>query len=60
MLWNYKDCKIGDQIPPLEIDALQQSDLILYAKASGDHNQIHTDPILQKNLGYLMLLPMEC
>lgn len=51
MLWNYKDCKIGDQIPTLEIDALQQSDLILYAKASGDHNQIHTDPVFAKKSG---------
>ena len=60
MLWNYKDCKIGDQIPTLEIDALQQSDLILYAKASGDHNQIHTDPIFAKKSVVLVLMKIKC
>ena len=43
MSWNYKTSKVGDQIPSLEIDPLKQSDLILYANASGDHNPIHLD-----------------
>lgn len=51
MSWNYKTSKVGDQIPSLEIDSLKQSDLILYANASGDHNPIHTDPDFAKKSG---------
>ena len=51
MLWNYKTSKVGDEIPSLKIDPLNLSDLILYAKASGDHNQIHTDLDFAKKSG---------
>ena len=51
MLWNYKTSKVGDEIPSLKIDPLNLSDLILYAKASGDHNQIHTDLDFVKKSG---------
>ena len=47
----FESLKVGDEIPSLKIDPLYLSDLILYAKASGDHNQIHTDLDFAKKSG---------
>ena len=35
--------KVGDQLPPLALPAINRTTLALYCGASGDHNPIHID-----------------
>tara|TARA_Y100000996_G_scaffold366305_1_gene311532 strand:- start:356 stop:766 length:411 start_codon:yes stop_codon:yes gene_type:complete len=42
---------VGDEIPEVIIEPLQQQDLIKYAKASGDYNPIHLDKNFANNVG---------
>ena len=42
---------VGDEIPEVIIEPLQQQDLIKYAKASGDYNPIHLDKSFANNIG---------
>ena len=42
---------VGDEIPEVIIEPLQQQDLIKYAKASGDYNPIHIDKNFANNVG---------
>ena len=42
---------VGDEIPEVIIEPLQQQDLIKYAKASGDYNPIHLDKNFANNIG---------
>lgn len=37
-----EELKVGDSLPPIEIDPVSRLDLIKYAGASGDFNPIHT------------------
>ena len=42
---------VGNEIPEVVIEPLQQQDLIKYAKASGDYNPIHLDKNFANNIG---------
>ena len=42
---------VGNEIPEVIIEPLQQQDLIKYAKASGDYNPIHIDKNFANNVG---------
>ena len=42
---------VGNEIPEVIIEPLQQQDLIKYAKASGDYNPIHLDKNFANNIG---------
>lgn len=39
----YDDVQVGDELPPLQTDAISRLTLALYCGASGDHNPIHVD-----------------
>ncbi|MNJ11484.1 bifunctional enoyl-CoA hydratase/phosphate acetyltransferase [compost metagenome] len=39
----YSDTQIGDQLPALQLPAINRTTLALYCGASGDHNPIHVD-----------------
>ncbi|WPN49049.1 MaoC family dehydratase [Pseudomonas sp. P8_241] len=39
----YSDIRVGDQIPLLQLPAINRTTLALYCGASGDHNPIHVD-----------------
>ncbi len=39
----YSDIQVGDEIPLLELAAINRTTLALYCGASGDHNPIHID-----------------
>jgi acyl dehydratase len=39
----YSDIQVGDQIPLLQLPAINRTTLALYCGASGDHNPIHID-----------------
>ncbi|MNJ10791.1 bifunctional enoyl-CoA hydratase/phosphate acetyltransferase [compost metagenome] len=39
----YSDIQVGDQIPLLQLAAINRTTLALYCGASGDHNPIHID-----------------
>ncbi|MGO4280982.1 Acyl dehydratase [Cupriavidus sp. OV038] len=39
----FNDVKVGDQLPPLALPAINRTTLALYCGASGDHNPIHID-----------------
>jgi acyl dehydratase len=47
----FSDIKEGDQIPSLTKEPITQLQLIKYAGASGDFNQIHTVPEYAKEAG---------
>jgi acyl dehydratase len=40
---NFSDLSVGDEIPDLQLPAINQDQLIQFADASGDHNPIHLD-----------------
>ena len=42
---------VGQEIPEVIIESLQQQDLIKYAKASGDFNPIHLDKNFANKIG---------
>ena len=46
-----KNIIVGNEIPEIIIEPLQQQDLIKYAKASGDYNPIHLDKNFANNIG---------
>lgn len=39
----HSDVQVGDQIPALQLPAINRTTLALYCGASGDHNPIHID-----------------
>ncbi|QEZ48929.1 MaoC family dehydratase [Cupriavidus oxalaticus] len=39
----FDEVKVGDQLAPLVLPAINRTTLALYAGASGDHNPIHID-----------------
>ena len=39
----YSDIQVGDELPTLQLPAINRTTLALYAGASGDHNPIHID-----------------
>jgi acyl dehydratase len=39
----YEEVKVGDEVPALQLPAINRTMLALYAGASGDHNPIHID-----------------
>ena len=43
--------KAGDEIPPLKLEKITRSMLSSYAKASGDLNPIHIDPVFARKAG---------
>ncbi|SVC93318.1 uncharacterized protein METZ01_LOCUS346172, partial [marine metagenome] len=43
--------EIGDQLPSLTLEPIDQADLVLYANASGDQNPIHIDQTFAKKSG---------
>ena len=40
---SFQDISIGDDLPPLELPAVDRARLALFGGASGDHNPIHID-----------------
>ncbi len=47
----FEDVKVGDELPPLVKDPIQQIQLTRYAGASGDFNPIHQDDEFAKAAG---------
>jgi acyl dehydratase len=47
----FDDVKVGDELPPLVKDPIQQIQLTRYAGASGDFNPIHQDDEFAKAAG---------
>jgi len=39
----YSDIQVGDELPALQLPAINRTTLALYCGASGDHNPIHID-----------------
>ncbi|MBO9355741.1 dehydratase [Bordetella petrii] len=39
----FQDVRVGSQLPPLSLPAINRTTLALYCGASGDHNPIHID-----------------
>ncbi|WP_411740757.1 MaoC family dehydratase [Pseudomonas sp. A-B-26] len=39
----YSDLQVGDELPLLQLPAINRTTLALYCGASGDHNPIHVD-----------------
>ena len=42
-LFESRDIRVGHELPPLLLPAVNRTTLALYAGASGDHNQVHID-----------------
>jgi acyl dehydratase len=40
---DYERIQVGDELPPLQLPAVDRATLALFAGASGDHNPIHID-----------------
>jgi len=47
----FEDLKVGDRIPPLTKDPIDQIQLVRYAGASGDFNPLHFDPSIGEAAG---------
>ncbi|MBM3133419.1 MAG: dehydratase [Chloroflexi bacterium] len=47
----FEDIKVGDDIPKLVKPAVDKTQLVKYAGASGDFNPLHTDDDIGKMLG---------
>lgn len=47
----YDAVKIGDELPPLQLPAVDRTTLALFGGASGDHNPIHIDIDVARRAG---------
>ena len=43
--------KVGDELPPVQLPAVNRTALALFAGASGDHNPIHIDTDMARRSG---------
>jgi acyl dehydratase len=43
--------QVGDELPPLQLPAVDRTTLALFAGASGDHNPIHIDTDVARRAG---------
>ena len=50
-LLNTNNIKVGDKLPELVIGPISRNSLTIYADASGDHNPIHIDQGLARQVG---------
>jgi len=48
----YAEVREGDEVPKFEVKNLTRTDIVKYAGASGDFNQIHHDETFAKGAGY--------
>jgi acyl dehydratase len=48
----FEDLKVGDRMPPLTKDPINQIQLVRYAGASGDFNPLHFDPSIGEAAGF--------
>ena len=48
---NFDSVKIGDELPALQLPAVDRTMLALFAGASGDHNPIHIDVDFARRAG---------
>ena len=49
---SFEDIKVGDRIPPLTKDPINNVQLVRYAGASGDFNPLHFDPSIGEAAGF--------
>jgi acyl dehydratase len=47
----YDDVRLGEELPPLQAEAITRLTLALYCGASGDHNPIHVDSDFARSAG---------
>lgn len=47
----YDKYEVGQELPPLKVDAVTHANLVRYAGASGDFNPIHNDPDFARKTG---------
>jgi acyl dehydratase len=47
----YDSVQVGDELPPLQLPAVNRTLLALFAGASGDHNPIHIDIDVARRAG---------
>ena len=47
----FDSVQIGDELPPLQLPAVNRTTLALFAGASGDHNPIHIDTDFARRAG---------
>ena len=47
----YDDVQVGDELPALQLPAVDRGTLALFAGASGDHNPIHIDQDFARRAG---------
>jgi acyl dehydratase len=47
----YNEVQLGDELPALELRAVDRTTLALFAEASGDHNPIHIDVDMARAAG---------
>ena len=47
----YDSVQVGDELPPLQLPAVDRTLLALFAGASGDHNPIHIDIDVARRAG---------
>ena len=47
----FDSVQVGDQLPPLNLTAVDRTRLALFAGASGDHNPIHIDTDMARRSG---------
>ena len=47
----YDSVQVGDELPPLQLPAVNRTTLALFAGASGDHNPIHIDSDFARKAG---------
>jgi acyl dehydratase len=48
---NFEDVNVGDELPALQLAAVDRTTLALFAGASGDHNPIHIDIDVARRAG---------
>jgi len=47
----FDSVRVGDELPPLQLPAVDRTTLALFAGASGDHNPIHIDLDVARRAG---------
>ncbi|SCX65411.1 MaoC family dehydratase [Variovorax sp. EL159] len=47
----FDSVKVGDELPPVQLPAVNRTALALFAGASGDHNPIHIDTDMARRSG---------
>jgi acyl dehydratase len=50
-LLSFNTLSVGDELPPLQLPAVDRTTLALFAGASGDHNAIHIDVDVARRAG---------